>query len=89
MMWLSAGLIDMQKSVRFCSQLLGPVTFLLVSAMLRKLLPDAQIGLFFHVASASSEVPVLAPCKEFLEGMLGLNLVGIQTEEYCHLSCNM
>ncbi|KAL3463784.1 glycosyltransferase family 20-domain-containing protein [Aspergillus heterothallicus] len=57
---------------------------LLVPAMLRKLLPDAQIGFFLHVAFPSSEVfRCLAPRKELLEGMLGANLVGFQTEEYC------
>ncbi|KAL4972179.1 glycosyltransferase family 20-domain-containing protein [Aspergillus desertorum] len=57
---------------------------LLVPAMLRKLLPDAQIGFFLHVAFPSSEVfRCLAPRKELLEGVLGANLVGFQTEEYC------
>ncbi|KAL4963536.1 glycosyltransferase family 20-domain-containing protein [Aspergillus stella-maris] len=57
---------------------------LLVPAMLRKLLPDAQIGFFLHVAFPSSEVfRCLAPRKELLEGMLGANLVGFQTDEYC------
>ncbi|KAL5364643.1 glycosyltransferase family 20-domain-containing protein [Aspergillus floccosus] len=57
---------------------------LLVPAMLRKLLPDAQIGFFLHIAFPSSEVfRCLAPRKELLEGMLGANLIGFQTEEYC------
>ncbi|KAF9883187.1 hypothetical protein FE257_003874 [Aspergillus nanangensis] len=57
---------------------------LLVPAMLRKLLPDAQIGFFLHIAFPSSEVfRCLAPRKELLQGMLGANLIGFQTEEYC------
>lgn len=57
---------------------------LLVPAMLRKLLPDAQIGFFLHVAFPSSEVfRCIAPRKELLNGMLGSNLIGFQTEEYC------
>ncbi|PYH96981.1 alpha,alpha-trehalose phosphate synthase subunit [Aspergillus ellipticus CBS 707.79] len=57
---------------------------LLVPAMLRKMLPDAQIGFFLHIAFPSSEVfRCLAPRKELLEGMLGANLVGFQTDEYC------
>ncbi|EAW11808.1 putative alpha,alpha-trehalose phosphate synthase subunit TPS3 [Aspergillus clavatus NRRL 1] len=57
---------------------------LLVPAMLRKLLPDAQIGFFLHIAFPSSEVfRCLAPRKELLEGMLGANLIGFQTDEYC------
>ncbi|KAL1998164.1 hypothetical protein VTN02DRAFT_6739 [Thermoascus thermophilus] len=57
---------------------------LLVPAMLRRLLPDAQIGFFLHIAFPSSEVfRCLAPRKELLEGILGANLVGFQTDEYC------
>ncbi|KAH8698279.1 putative alpha,alpha-trehalose phosphate synthase subunit TPS3 [Talaromyces proteolyticus] len=57
---------------------------LLVPAMLRKLLPDAQIGFFLHVAFPSSEVfRCLAPRKELLEGVLGADLIGFQIEEYC------
>ncbi|KAJ5981931.1 hypothetical protein N7451_012031 [Penicillium sp. IBT 35674x] len=53
-------------------------------AMLRKMLPDAQIGFFLHIAFPSSEVfKCLAPRKELLEGMLGANLIGFQTNEYC------
>ncbi|KAJ5178077.1 Trehalose-phosphatase [Penicillium coprophilum] len=57
---------------------------LLVPAMLRKLIPDAQIGFFLHIAFPSSEVfKCLAPRKELLQGMLGANLIGFQTDEYC------
>ncbi|KAJ5675782.1 hypothetical protein N7462_008679 [Penicillium macrosclerotiorum] len=57
---------------------------LLVPAMLRKMLPDAQIGFFLHIAFPSSEVfKCLAPRKELLEGILGANLIGFQTAEYC------
>lgn len=58
---------------------------LLVPSMVRKLLPDAQIGFFMHVAFPSSEVfRCLAVRKELLEGVLGANLIGFQTQEYCH-----
>lgn len=58
---------------------------LLVPSMVRKLLPDAQIGFFLHVAFPSSEVfRCLAVRKELLEGLLGANLIGFQTHEYCH-----
>ena len=56
---------------------------LLVPSMLRKALPDAQIGFFLHVAFPSSEVfRCLAVRKELLEGLLGANLIGFQTQEY-------
>ena len=58
---------------------------LLVPGMIRKRLPDAQIGFFLHIAFPSSEVfRCLAVRNELLEGMLGANLIGFQTEEYCH-----
>ncbi|KAI9674658.1 MAG: hypothetical protein M1817_001561 [Caeruleum heppii] len=57
---------------------------LLVPNMVRQKLKDAKIGFFLHVAFPSSEVfRCLAVRKELLEGMLGSNLVGFQTEEYC------
>ena len=56
---------------------------LLVPAMVRKRLPDAQIGFFLHAAFPSSEVfRCLAVRKELLEGLLGANLIGFQTQEY-------
>lgn len=58
---------------------------LLVPGMIRKKIPDAQIGFFLHIAFPSSEVfRCLAVREQLLEGMLGANLVGFQTAEYCH-----
>ena len=58
---------------------------LLVPGLVRKKLLDAQIGFYLHVAFPSSEVfRCLAVRKELLEGMLGANLIGFQTTEYCH-----
>ncbi|KAF2280974.1 uncharacterized protein EI97DRAFT_447089 [Westerdykella ornata] len=57
----------------------------LVPAMIRKKLPDAQIGFYLHTAFPSSEVfRCLATRKELLEGMLGANLVAFQIPEYAH-----
>ncbi|KAL1635695.1 Trehalose-6-P synthase/phosphatase complex subunit [Diplodia intermedia] len=58
---------------------------LLVPGMVRKKLPDAQIGFFMHTAFPSSEVfRCLAVRKQLLEGMLGANLVAFQSREYAH-----
>lgn len=58
---------------------------LLLPSMLRKCLPEAKIGFFLHIAFPSSEVfRCLATRKELLEGVLGANLIGFQTDEYCH-----
>ena len=52
--------------------------------MVRKKLPHAQIGFFLHASFPSSEVfRCLAVRHELLEGVLGSNLIGFQTEEYC------
>lgn len=56
----------------------------LVPAMVRKKIPGAQIGFFLHASFPSSEVfRCLAVRNELLEGLLGCNLIGFQTEEYC------
>ncbi|KAF1987772.1 glycosyltransferase family 20 protein [Aulographum hederae CBS 113979] len=56
---------------------------LLVPGMVRKKLPDAQIGFFLHTAFPSSEVfRCLSVRKDLLEGMLGANLVAFQSPEY-------
>ena len=58
---------------------------LLVPGMIRKKLPDAQIGFFLHTAFPSSEVfRCLAVRNQLIEGMLGANLVAFQTKEYAH-----
>ncbi|TKA27790.1 hypothetical protein B0A50_04891 [Salinomyces thailandicus] len=58
---------------------------LLVPAMVRQKLPDAQIGFFLHTAFPSSEVfRCLATREDLLRGMLGANLIAFQTEEYAN-----
>ncbi len=56
---------------------------LLVPLMLRKLVPDAIIGLFVHAPFPSSEVfRCLPKRKEMLEGMLGADLACFQAFSY-------
>ncbi|SPO41190.1 related to trehalose-6-phosphate phosphatase [Pseudozyma flocculosa] len=56
---------------------------LLVPLMLRKLVPDAHIGLFVHAPFPSSEVfRCLPKRKEILEGMLGADLACFQAFSY-------
>ena len=57
---------------------------LLVPSMTRRKLPTANIGFFFHVAFPSSEVfRCLADRDQLLDGLLGANLIGFQTQEHC------
>lgn len=58
---------------------------LLLPAILRRKLPEAEIAFFMHAAFPSSEVfRCLAARDALLEGLLGADLVGFQTDEYCH-----
>lgn len=57
---------------------------LLVPQMLREILPSATIGLFVHIAFPSSELfRCLAMRETLLRGMLGADLVGFQTHNFC------
>ncbi|KAJ6171918.1 alphaalpha-trehalose phosphate synthase subunit [Penicillium chermesinum] len=54
-------------------------------SMLRKRLPEAKIGFFMHTAFPSSEIfRCLNPRDALLEGLLGADLLGFQTDEYCY-----
>ncbi|RCK66795.1 Trehalose synthase complex regulatory subunit TPS3 [Candida viswanathii] len=56
---------------------------LLVPKMVREKLPTAKIGFFLHVSFPSSEVfRCFAQRNQLLEGMLGANCIGFQTNEY-------
>jgi trehalose 6-phosphate synthase/phosphatase len=58
---------------------------LTLPGLLRKRLPTAEIGFFLHAAFPSSEVfRCLNPREALLDGLLGADLIGFQTEEYCH-----
>lgn len=58
---------------------------LLLPEMLRKRLPEAEIGFYMHAAFPSSEIfRCLASRRALLGGLLGADLIGFQTEEYCH-----
>ncbi|WFD00495.1 hypothetical protein MYAM1_003244 [Malassezia yamatoensis] len=57
---------------------------LLVPSMVRKKLPRATIGLFVHIAFPSSEFfRCLSRREELLRGMLGADLIGFQTHNFC------
>ncbi|CAI7587265.1 unnamed protein product [Penicillium glandicola] len=57
---------------------------LVLPGLLRKRLPMAEIGFFLHTPFPSSEIfRCLTPREELLDGLLGADLIGFQTEEYC------
>lgn len=64
--------------------LINDYHLLLVPQMLRELVPSATIGLFVHIAFPSSELfRCLAMRETLLRGMLGADLVGFQTHNFC------
>jgi trehalose 6-phosphate synthase/phosphatase len=57
----------------------------LVPALLREMIPDAQIGFFLHIPFPSSEVFRILPWREeILRGMMGADLIGFHTDSYLH-----
>lgn len=57
----------------------------LASRMIKKSRPDAQVALFWHIPWPSPEQFNICPWrKEILEGMLGADLIGFHTQQYCN-----
>jgi trehalose 6-phosphate synthase/phosphatase len=59
---------------------------MLLPALLRDRLPDVSIGFFLHIPFPSFEIFRLIPGrwrKAILEGLLGADLIGFHTYEYC------
>ncbi|CAG8898157.1 unnamed protein product [Penicillium egyptiacum] len=58
---------------------------LVLPGLLRESLPQAEIGFFLHTPFPSSEIfRCLTPREELLDGLLGADLIGFQTDEYCN-----
>jgi trehalose 6-phosphate synthase/phosphatase len=57
----------------------------LVPELVRRRIPDARIGLFFHVPFPASEIFRILPDREaYLRGLLGADLLGFQTQGHVH-----
>ena len=57
----------------------------LLPQMIKSRRPDAQIGLFWHIPWPSAESFSICPWrKEILEGMLGTDIIGFHTQQYCN-----
>ncbi len=57
----------------------------LLPEMVKKSRPDAAIGLFWHIPWPSPEHFSICPYrKEILTGMLGADLLGFHTQQYCN-----
>jgi trehalose 6-phosphate synthase/phosphatase len=58
---------------------------MMVSDMLRRILPEATIGFFLHIPFPSYEIFRLLPTEwkqQLLQGMMGADLIGFHTHDY-------
>jgi len=59
--------------------------FALLPKIIKDSRPDAQIGLFWHIPWPSAESFSICPWRrEIVEGMLGADVVGFHTQQYCN-----
>lgn len=59
--------------------------FAILARMIKKSRPDAQIALFWHVPWQSAEAFSVCPWrKEILYGMLGADVIGFNTQQFCN-----
>ncbi|MDE2312070.1 MAG: trehalose-6-phosphate synthase [Patescibacteria group bacterium] len=78
---LLAELKDVQRPV----VLVQDYHFALLPAMIKHSRPDAEIGLFWHIPWPNAESFSICPWrKDILEGMLGADVIGFHTQQYCN-----
>src|SRR3989344_8724044 len=57
----------------------------LVPRMIKNSRPDARVGIFWHIPWPNSESFSICPWKkEIIDGMLGADLIGFQTQLHCN-----
>ena len=65
--------------------LINDYHFALLPAMIKKSRPDVRVGLFWHVPWPNEEYFSICPWRrEILEGMLGADVVGFNTQQFCN-----
>jgi trehalose 6-phosphate synthase len=81
----AAALLAEIKDVQRPLILVQDYQFALLPAMIKASRPDAQVAIFWHIPWPSAEAFSICPWrKEVLEGMLGADLVGFHTQQYCN-----
>lgn len=59
--------------------------FTLLPEMIKTARPDAQVALFWHIPWPAAEAFSICPWRrEILEGMLGADIIGFHTQQYCN-----
>lgn len=79
------SLLEEIKNVESPLVLVHDFHFALLPQMIKKTRSDARIGIFWHVPFPAPEVFNICPWhKEILEGMLGADIIGFHTQQYCN-----
>lgn len=59
--------------------------FTLLPRLIKKIRPDATVGMFWHIPWVNAETFSICPWrKEILDGMLGADLLGFHTQLHCN-----
>lgn len=59
--------------------------FALLPAMIKKSRPDTEIGVFWHIPWPNAQMFSICPQrKEILKGMLGADVIGFHTQQFCN-----
>ncbi|MEI8174859.1 MAG: trehalose-6-phosphate synthase [bacterium] len=73
------------KDVEHPIVLIQDYHFALLPQMIKESRPDAEVGIFWHVPWPSPEAFSVCPWrKEILQGMLGADIVGFNTQQFCN-----
>lgn len=81
----ATSLLKEIKNVREPLILIQDYHLSLLPNIIKKSRPDARVALFWHLPWPSAEQFSICPWrKEILEGMLGADLVGFHTQQYCN-----
>lgn len=79
------ALLEEIKNIQRPIILIQDYHFALLPAMIKKSRPDAEIGLFWHIPWPNTQMFSICPQrKEILEGMLGADVIGFHTQQFCN-----
>ncbi len=79
------SLLSEIKNVERPMVLVQDYHFALLPRMIKNSRPDAEVGFFWHIPWPSAETFSICPWrKEILEGMLGADVLGFHTQQYCN-----
>ena len=81
----AAALLQEIRGVERPLVLVQDFHFALLPAMVKSSRPDAMVAIFWHIPWPSPEAFSICPYRrEILEGLLGADLIGFHTQQYCN-----